>query len=287
MNFVYGIICHRLTNPLIFLVEELIKSPNSIVVIHVDKKADIENIKINLPNSQQIHFLEDRVDVQWGGYSQIDATLKLLHYSKKFDYKYFSLLSGDDIPLMKVSDIEKYLIVQNKEFLGHDKIIDPIPRVKFIYPKFFFGKNKSIILKIKCRVFNLAQKIGFFNQNLDHLPKLYKGTSWFTLTKQAINYILDYITVNKFYDLAFKSSYCGDEVYFHTIIYNSPFKDKLNLNYESTPPEMALRYIDWKTGPDYPRTLDHTDLKKMMKSNLLFARKVKSDIDFKLLNQIF
>ncbi len=38
MNFVYGIICHQLTNPLMFLVNELIKSPHSIIIIHVDKK---------------------------------------------------------------------------------------------------------------------------------------------------------------------------------------------------------------------------------------------------------
>lgn len=287
MNFVYGIICHQLTNPLIFLVNELIESPNSIIIIHVDKKTDIHTIKSQIMEHAQIHFIEDRVDVQWGGYSQIDATLKLINYSQEFDYKYFSLLSGDDILLKDINTIENFLLESGKEFLGHDKCIDPIPRIKYLYPDFFYDRNKSFIKKIACKIVGKLHKLGFFNQNLDQLPTLYKGTSWFTLSQEAVQYILEYIEKKPNYDLAFRRSYCADEVYFHTIIYNSPFKDKLNLNYENTPPEMALRYIDWKTGPDYPRTLDHTDFEKMQKSNSLFARKLKSDIDFELLNKIF
>ena len=87
--------------------------------------------------------------------------------------------------------------------------------------------------------------------------------------------------------MAFQKSYCGDEVYFHTIIYNSPFKENLNLDYGLTPPEMALRYIDWKTGPDYPRILDDMDFDRMQKSNTLFARKVKKNISFELLKKNF
>ncbi len=45
MNFIYGIMCHQLTNPLVYLVNELIKSPNSKILIHVDKKSDLDHIK--------------------------------------------------------------------------------------------------------------------------------------------------------------------------------------------------------------------------------------------------
>ena len=287
MNFVYGIICHQLTNPLIFLVNELIKSPHSIIIIHVDKKTDIHTIKSQILEHAQIHFIEDRVDVQWGGYSQIDATLKLLNYAQEFDYKYFSLLSGDDIPLKDVNTIEKFLLESGKEFLGHDKYVDPIPRVKYIYPDFFYERNKSFIKKIACKIVSNLHKLGFLKQNLDQLPILYKGTSWFTLSKEAIQYILRYIEKNPNYDVAFQKSYCGDEVYFHTIIYNSPFKENLNLDYGLTPPEMALRYIDWKTGPDYPRILDDMDFDRMQKSNTLFARKMKKNISFELLKKNF
>lgn len=67
MNFIYGIMCHQLTNPLVYLVNELIKSPNSKILIHVDRKSDLDHIKKSLPSSSKIEFLTERVDVHWGG----------------------------------------------------------------------------------------------------------------------------------------------------------------------------------------------------------------------------
>ncbi|MFV5590727.1 beta-1,6-N-acetylglucosaminyltransferase [Acinetobacter variabilis] len=110
MNFIYGIMCHQLTNPLVYLVNELIKSPNSKILIHIGRKSDLDHIKKSLPSSSQIEFLTERVDVHWDGYTQIEATLKLLNYANQFDYSYFSLLSGDDIPLMPIENIDKYLL---------------------------------------------------------------------------------------------------------------------------------------------------------------------------------
>lgn len=287
MKFIYGIICHKLTNPLQFLITELSKSDNSIILIHVDKKSNISSFYEKFGSNKKVHFIQNRIDVQWGGYSQIEATLELLKIAENFDYKYFSLLSGDDIPLKSVYEIEGTLNQSQVEYLGHDNIINPTPRVQYIYPKCFFAKNKTIYQKVKCKIFHLMHNIGLLKQNLDGIPKLYKGTSWFSLTKEAIVYILEYLQDNPAYDRSFRHSYCGDEVYFHTIIYNSQFKDRLNLDYELNPPAMALRYIDWRTGPDFPRTLDSSDFQKMKSSGLLFARKVDSDISEVQLSQFF
>src|SRR5690606_35881147 len=118
---------------------------------------------------------------------------------------------------------------------------------------FLFKKSssKSFTEKVLLKLISVSFKIGLFKNNFyQDLPKLYKGTNWFTLTYDSISYIDNYLDKNKNYINAFKKSFCGDEVFFHTIIYNSPFKEKINLNYDLSPPMMALRYIDWKTGPD-------------------------------------
>lgn len=47
MNFIYGVICHQLTHSLVFLVNELLKSPHSIILIHVDQKADLAHFILN------------------------------------------------------------------------------------------------------------------------------------------------------------------------------------------------------------------------------------------------
>ena len=288
MNFIYGIICHQFTHPLIFLVSELIKSPHSIILIHVDQKSEIKHIRTSLPNSSQIYFLTERVDVQWGAYTQIEATLKLLNYANQFDYKYFSLLSGDDIPLMPIEHIEKYLLTSDQEYIGYEPLADPAHRVKYLYPAFFFIKEKSIVAKMKCKILTFLHKFGLFTQNIDQLPELYKGSQWFILSHQAVQYILDFIENNKNYDLAFRKSLCADEVYFHTILYNSYLNERIyHPEDEQEVAEGGLRYIDWMSGPDYPKILDESDFDKMKQSGMLFARKVKSNIALDLLEKHF
>lgn len=287
MKFVYGIICHRITPSLQVLICELSKSPNSIILIHVDKKSDINQFKKNI-NNENIIYISDRIDVQWGDFSQIEATLKLLNEAKKYKFKYFSLLSGDDICVKSIFQIEGFLLKSNQEYIGHDKFTDPTPRLKYIYSyNFLFKKNssKSFTEKLLTKLIVISFYKGFFRNNFyQDLPKLYKGTNWFTLTYDCISYIHSYLDNNKNYINAFKKSFCGDEVFFHTIIYNSNFKEKVNLNYDLSPPMMALRYIDWKTGPDYPRTLDLSDFDKISSSNALFARKMSADLTIKQLN---
>lgn len=289
MKFIYGIICHRVTTSLQVLVDELSKSPNSIILIHVDKKSDINQFKREI-NNKNIIYISDRVDVKWGNFTQIEATLNLLNEARKYNFKYFSLLSGDDICVKPISQIEEFLSKSNQEYIGHDKFTDPIPRLKYTYSfDFLFKKasSKSLTENVLSKLIYQSFKIGLFKNNFyQDLPKLYKGTNWFTLTYESISYIYNYLDKNQNYIDAFKNSFCGDEVFFHTIIYNSPFKEKINLNYDLSPPMMALRYIDWKTGPDYPRTLDTSDFDKISLSNALFARKMSPDLTVKELNEI-
>ena len=51
--------------------------------------------------------------------------------------------------------------------------------------------------------------------------------------------------------------------------------------------ETGLRYIDWDSGPDYPRTLDESDFDKMKQSGMLFARKMNTDITVDILEKHF
>lgn len=223
-----------------------------------------------------------------GGYTQIEATLKLLNYASQFEYKYFSLLSGDDIPLMSIESIEKYLLSSDQEYIGYELQADPKNRIKYLYPDFFFIKEKSILEKIKCKLIILLHRLGFYTQNIERLLKLYKGSLWFILSHQAVQYILDFIKNNKDYDLAFRKSLCADEVYFHTIIQNSYFQERIyHPEDEEQVSEGGLRYIDWMSGPDYPKILDESDFDKMKQSGMLFARKVKANIDIDLLKQYF
>src|SRR5690606_24591776 len=78
-----------------FLVNDLLQSPYSIILIHVDQKADLAPFHTQFGQHDQVYFLADRIDVRWGSYSQIEVMLQLLQEAQKYDYRYFFSLSGD------------------------------------------------------------------------------------------------------------------------------------------------------------------------------------------------
>ena len=55
--------------------------------IHLDKKVEINRINNqDLPN---VHFVEDidRVDITWGGFSMVQATLNLVRFALSHDHE--------------------------------------------------------------------------------------------------------------------------------------------------------------------------------------------------------
>ncbi|WP_026889099.1 beta-1,6-N-acetylglucosaminyltransferase [Clostridium beijerinckii] len=276
MKIAYCIICHKYTKILKQTVDLLFN--NNDIYIHVDLKS---NIKEFFAIKDKVTFIDERIDVKWGSFSQVEATINLLENTKHKRYDYIFLLSGDCLPLRSDSKIKETLTNnKNKEYVAldiHFSQEEINKRVKKLYSNVYYSKNNNFINRI---IKKIIYKYLPENELLDRLPKLYKGTNWFGITEELRNYILEYIDVNKWYIDAFKQSFCCDEVFFHTIIFNSKYKENIyQANDKSNICFQALRYIDWKTGPDYPRTLDETDFKKMKESECLFARKFNNKLD--------
>src|SRR5690349_19353849 len=99
MKIAYLILAHNTPNHLSRLVRAL-DSANAAFFIHVDRKSDISPFRKGLsqPNTT---FLEDRVAVYWGDFSDVRATIELIKkaLSHSFEPVYFVLLSGADYPL--------------------------------------------------------------------------------------------------------------------------------------------------------------------------------------------
>lgn len=285
MDIAYCIITHKNNKILRECINIL--SKHSEIYIHVDKKSNIDDFKEYI---NKVKFVKKRVDIKWGEYSQVQATINLLNATIEKKYDYIFLLSGDCLPLKNNTQIQYILKENNKrEYVALDSNYKNIEnRVKYKYTKYHYKKNKTILDSIIIKIHSILKKILFKNKLYNLLPQLYKGTNWFGITSELRDYILQYIEENEWYCKAFYNSLCGDEVFFHTIIYNSKFreniyqpKDKSNICYQ------ALRYIDWKSGPDYPRTLDESDFKKMIDTECIFARKFNEDLDVDLYKSVF
>lgn len=83
------------------------------VYIHVDKKQEAlyQNLKETYKNNPNVFLVSDRVSVNWSGFSQVQATLKLLELveSTKRKYDYIHFISGQDLPLMSHAQMDAYI----------------------------------------------------------------------------------------------------------------------------------------------------------------------------------
>ena len=93
----YLILCHHA--PMHILVQAQ-RHRKSQFYLHYDAKSPL--IKLDkLTNEPNIHLIRHRIDVHWGGFSMIEATLALIQAAlANKDNHYFHLISGDCAPLL-------------------------------------------------------------------------------------------------------------------------------------------------------------------------------------------
>lgn len=283
MNLAIGILCHKKTKAIEKVIEIL--GDKFDIYIHVDKKSTLDSFFDILDKAI---FLENRIDVKWGSYSLVEGTLRLMEAFDKKNYDYVSIISGDCLPLKKDDDIIGFSHDnKGKEFIGVDLDADEKEleeRLKYKYSDSYYKKEQS---KTNSKFLNMKEKIlgKPINKYYSKLPKLYKGCNWFTISGELNNYIIKYLKENIEFENGFKNALCSDEIIFQTIVMNSKYKDKiykLGTDYDDT--HMALRYIDWKSGPEYPKVLDEKDFSKMGEKDFIFGRKFNEELDFKVYN---
>jgi hypothetical protein len=110
----------------------------------------------------------------------------------------------------------------------------------------------------------------------------YGGSSWWTLSRECIEFIVDFITRNKRFVDYFKTTLCPDEIFFQTIVLNSIFRGRVvNNNY---------RYIDWsesrKKHTSNPNILTDRDYESIIASGKHFARKLDTEKDNRLFDML-
>lgn len=271
--------CHHKPEQLIDLIKQL-SHPDICFFVHIDKKSDISIF--NLSEFANVYILPDsmRVDVRWGDFSQVEATLNLLDYSMKHGkYDHYCLLSGQDFPIVSTNDIINFL-EENLSSNFIDVSCDNIglsnffkKRMDIIYPNCLL--KRDIFHKILKRCWVIIT--GGFDHTFSVFKRkdiagynFYFGSSWWCINNDFAEYIFSYIENNKEYVSMYKLSVCSDESFFQTLLMNSEFADTR---------KDYLHYIDWSLGGNNPKVLTVEDLDKIYDSKKFFIRKIDYDID--------
>ena len=254
---------------------------NNLILIHVDLNSDIEVFQSL--RSENVIIIKDRVHVCWGGYGMVDATIRLIRYALCTNFDYLFLLSGDDLPCKTNKYVDDFLKSIKMKNLIHfqdsrNTYVSPDERVKYLYFKFHFKKEKSLLDKVRIlgyRIVKNYHRNSLYDEFIMKGGSFYKGTQWFSINKKTADKLMFFITNNDWYVNLFLKSLIPDELFFHTAIKYLGIDD--NYHDESKRSD-ALRYIDWESGPDYPKILGDSDLMSIKRSECLFARKFSSDV---------
>ncbi len=218
-------------------IDRIIKSldnGNSAFFVHIDKKST-QNYQSEKSN---VHVLTERYVVNWGCFGLVDATISLLQKATMVSGQgYYVLLSGADYPIRSNKVIHETLS-GDREYIDIEKVPSPhkpLRRVERFH--FDFDRRKRNIVYFGMKLLEkIIHKIHKRKVTMD----IYAGTTWFALTHNCVEHILNTLKNDASYLKVFKNSYIPDESLVHTIVGNSKFKQNI---------EPRVMYADWSVRP--------------------------------------
>lgn len=296
MRIVYIILAHTNHEQTLRLYNRLNREGVSFV-IHISTTSDpqyFEKVFSALKDRPNCYFAE-RAVVRWGDFGVVQAALNAIDVisRQKLEYDYAFLISGQCYPLKSheviCQTLEKYKGRQLVEYFSFsEKEEDYIHR---IVPRHFWIGNMHFWYPHHGRKYKFLSALLDFlisplvpkRQPLPDGYKLFKGSLWWTLTMDCVEYIRRHAQSENGRNLIefLKKTRHSGETYFQTVLMNSEYKNRI-VNRD-------LRYILWeevKGSEGHPDTLTTKNFDGIASSECLFGRKFDMQKDAKILDMI-
>jgi hypothetical protein len=284
MKIAYLILAHHQPAMLARLIRSL-GSTGAKFFIHLDRRAALRPFIDKTGNPPATVFLQDadRKIVNWGGFSQVAATLNLINAARRdggFDR--FCFLSGADYPIKPLSHIIS-AFASDDEFIQIQRRLVPQGGMTFEIRanRIFLGDHPFTNPRTGPKL--ITSILGGIERRLPReFPAgitLYYGLNWWCLTSPAIEAIFRAMQSEPAFTSWCRRTLSSDEIFFQTLIKKTEFASKVLYEYDAKtqqPGEIfnAMHYIDWWNGnPTVPRILEIEDLPALRATGALFARK--------------
>jgi hypothetical protein len=258
----------------------------AVIITHVDKTTDDDLFKKAAANHPEVYFVPEteRIDVIWGGWSQVAATLSMLAVAQPFiePDDYIILISGDTYPTQLPKSIEnffnegrdaQYINTVSMPSRSQSK---PISRIAHAYLEYDPRNGKKNIAR---RIFN---RVGIPRNYVKALAgrRPRAGSTWWALTGEAVLWMMRNIADDPRFVEFCHYTKMPDEFFFQTLMGASPFASRVR---------PGVMFADWSrpTGPK-PAIIDDEHIRTLSKQLLtfrthdedsvaLFVRKVDED----------
>ena len=268
--------------------------------VYIDKKTDIKSFASLLKNYSNVHFINKRKKISWAGFSVAESFLELLNtaYNQKKLYDRFVFLTGQDYPLMSNEEIINFFS-HNKDvefIMAYNIATSPIPTDKQKLTKRWCldspFKNKFLTRCYKSFAYRFITKpFEFYDYQVELGGKKvdpYFGQMLSAFTREGANLLLNTYLNDKAYNKRMKHVHAPDEIYWQTVIFNSPIRKNTVQNGEE---HEITEHFGW--APLHYHNYDvetsvytADDFEKLKKCGYMFCRKVLSDKSEKLLDLI-
>lgn len=280
------IVAHRNFAYLLYLIKYF--DADFDIYIHIDKKSRITSEELSqLRQLERVCGVFQKYSVRWGGYSFLKTILFLVkQVVAKGGVDYVHLISGADVPTQKLDDFKaffynkpkyeyvEYFVLPTRKWTGGG-----LNRVMYYHLHNIFDVRKPENMKRECAFIRFQQKWHIRRKISNKLPRFYGGGNWWSLSWECVNYIAKYTSKNKKLFRRLRFSFAPDEIYFQTVILNSPFAGMVAGNH--------MRFIDWQyRNGNIPANLDFSDFDKIINSFYLFARKVEFPVSMSLVEHL-
>lgn len=269
--------------------------------VYVDKKTSVKPFIDIFKNHKNVIFISKRRNISWGGWSIVQSYLDLLcaAFNNKKVYDRFVMLTGQDYPLYHNKRIvETFQANRETEYImAYNIAHSPLPSDRHkITKKWFLDspfKNCFLTKCYKAIMYYTITKPFSSNKiklRLNNEPvEPYFGQMLCAFTRQAAELLINTYKYDKKFNRQMKYVHAPDELYWQTIIFNSPLrKNTIQKGEEHEITEhfgwAPLHYLTYLENTSEFTSPD--DFRKLVNSNFMFCRKVYSDKSEKLLDLI-
>ncbi len=239
--------------------------------IHIDKKTKKEDLSyLDLPNVK----VYSRYRVQWGSEKHLRAIVFLMKEAHKCGgYSYYHLITGSDYPIKSLTNFKSFFSSTNKNnYIEWYDLPRPtwvmeggLERVKYYWIGNTWFDIRGKVGKFVYKLLMIQRKLGVKRKFVKMFPKLYGGGGYWSLTDEAVSYLVRTINNNKLLGYM-RHTHCAEEVFLHTLLLNAEQKFPVVNN--------SIRYSKWEENARSPKVLDESDFKEVMCSGCFFARKI-------------
>lgn len=272
MKVSFVLLAHEHPDQLYHLIESILSSGSDIYV-HYDASSphDFESVTKDWAVEQwpgKLYFAK-RVQVVWGEWSIIQATLNCLHLARRegFNCDYLMLISGSCMPVKPIESLQRHLQEESKDHIevvdveAERWVTDGIQQERWEYHHFFNWRFQEF----RFRVSNKLQKILGVKRRLplEHTPHM--GSQWWCLRTRTVGAILRLIDDNQELVQFYRRTWIPDELFFQTLVANL-----IPLDETSLAPLTRYQFNSW----GIPRVYYDDALPELLGETQFFARKI-------------